>query len=180
MLSRINCASGSQLSYIEYAGEGRRVQVKKIFFSDAVDQCRCMGQKDVPVSGMALTLISQMSSLPLNSTNRTYLMDSYGELLLKEMTLWTEGLFVNGYIVVYHGTDPTVVMAVSGDIREGKLHLHFGGVAPFGPNMRTVFGYIISDETYDPASIRFSGVYSLACVETDYTEISEFTAYIFD
>ena len=137
-------------------------------------------ESDIPISGMALTLVSQMSSLPLNSTNRTYLMDSYGELHLKEMTLWTEGLFVNGYIVVYHGTDPTVVMAVSGDIREGKLHLHFGGVAPFGPNMRTVFGYIISDETYDPASIRFSGVYSLACVETDYTEISEFTAYIFD
>jgi len=137
-------------------------------------------ESDVPISGMALTLISQMSSLPLNSTTRTYSVDSYGDIHFAAAALWTEGLFVNGYITFQHSTDPPVLMTVSGDIRNGKLHLSFGGVLTAGGINYTVFGYIMTDTEFDPASLQFSGTYYVSVAIMNWNESSTFTAYLVD
>ena len=137
-------------------------------------------ESDVPISGMALTLISQMSSLPLNSTTRTYNVEAGGDLHFTDVTLWTEGLFVNGYITFQHSTDPAVLMTVSGDIRNGELHLSFGGVITAGGIEYTVFGYIITDSVFDPASVQFSGTYYASVAVVGWDESATFTAYLVD
>jgi hypothetical protein len=82
-------------------------------------------ESDVPISGVALTQApgNQFSSLPFESTTRTYTlaprdgqMDFYDHL-----TLWTESLFVKGYLEILI-EDEWQLFAVSGKISNGELH----------------------------------------------------------
>jgi hypothetical protein len=88
---------------------------------------------DIPVSGMAITQApgNQFSSLPLNSTTRTYLATVTSPPPNDEMryiTLWSEGFFVKGYMEWREYDTPDWVMyALYGQIADNRLHIHCDG-----------------------------------------------------
>jgi len=98
---------------------------------------------DVPISGMAITEApgNQFSSLPLNPEAVTYLVSwvSGHHNFMNHMVLWNDGFYVNGYVelMIFEDYD---LYAVSGQINEGALHLHFNSYTYGG-----WFGYIKSN-----------------------------------
>jgi hypothetical protein len=117
---------------------------------------------DVPVSGVALIQTgSQFSSLPLNSTTRVYNVDAYGsDVDFAELTLWTEGLFINGYIAIEFD-DALSLLAVTGTFRDGRALLHFDADEEI-PGDYGIFGFFVPDGPYDPQQSIFSGSYYVA------------------
>ena len=86
-------------------------------------------KSDAPVSGVALTQAAggQLSSLPLDATTRNYsLVLSSAYIPFAQMTFWTEGLFVNGYMVITGEPD---LLGLFGQIdSDNSLELHYRGV----------------------------------------------------
>jgi hypothetical protein len=124
---------------------------------------------NVPVSGMALiqTASGQYSSIPLNSTYRHYLIsfNEPTEIILKELTVWTDGLFVNGYVTLTPVSKdepedelPDAVFAVTGMLGNGKMDLHFGGNSAYTFNKR-FFGNLVSDQAFWPSSWQWTGAF---------------------
>jgi hypothetical protein len=123
---------------------------------------------DVPISGIALIQVAggQYSSIPLTSTYRHYHITYAGisEITFKELTLWTEGLFIHGYAVaappVTKELGPTgsdAVFAIFGHFRNGKPILHIDGNSAYSYNYEFV-GYFLPDTEFWPFSTPWTGV----------------------
>ena len=118
-------------------------------------------ESDVPVSGIALTQApgNQFSSLPLESTTRTYVLEWMGghPNIFDHMTLWTESFLVKGYVELVNAEGGDLY-AVSGQIADGKLHLHFDGYW----QVYEYFGYIRSDGVFTLGQQSFTGTWYTA------------------
>jgi hypothetical protein len=141
-------------------------------------------QSNIPVSGVALTqqaspgagVPGQLSSLPLDSTTRTYAVStSSSEVPIAKMTLWTNGLFVNGYVTM---TNSTTLYAVVGQIAsDGTVHLHFDGMVDTEEGSYYIFVYITTSGTYTPTLSSFTGnYYAVVPSEGGYYEPGTFNA----
>jgi hypothetical protein len=133
-------------------------------------------QSDVPVSGVALTQTAsgQFSSLPLGGTTRTYAISSSSTYVpFARMTLWIDGIFVQGYGVSSLYTD---VFAIFGQIAsDGTLHIHFDGNSQATNNVE-ISGFMKSNVPYTPGIESFSGTYYFGVVNMTYFEQGSFTA----
>ena len=100
----------------------------QLFPSVTLGRGRLEIESDIPVSGIALTQApgNQFSSLPLDSTTRTYSLEaSAGQFdFLDRLTIWTESFLVKGYLEVLI-SGKWYLFAVSGQIVNGELHLHY-------------------------------------------------------
>jgi hypothetical protein len=131
----------------------------------------------VPVSGMAVTLVpgSQISSLPLRSTIRNYNINSQGsEVNFARMTLWTEGLFINGYVTIDRNGARNL-FAIFGYIRDGRALLHFDGDSQTTSDYG-IGGYTICNELFHPDLSAFSGTYYISVPAESYIETGTFVA----
>jgi hypothetical protein len=125
-------------------------------------------ESDLPVSGMALIQAAsgQYSSIPLNSTYRHYhiTFDEPTEFLFKEVTMWTNGIFVSGYMTVAPVSKegpvvgvPDAVFAITGRFRDEKIELHFYGYSVYTFD-HEIFGYLVSNEAFWPSTKHWHGV----------------------
>ena len=150
--------------------------LKEIFEGVTLGRGRLEISSDVPISGVALIQTgSQFSSLPLNSTTRTYQVDAYGsEVNFAQITVWTEGLFINGYVAIERESVLSL-FALTGSFKDGKALLHFDGdnqtTSDYG-----VFGFIIPDYIFSPDSTSFTGVYHVAIPSEGHFEDGWFVA----
>jgi hypothetical protein len=127
-------------------------------------------ESNTPVSGMALIQVAsgQYSSIPMNSTYRRYhiTLGGLSEFDIKELTLWTEGLFVNGYMTVGPpfvksgsvNSGPDALFAVAGRIENGKMHLHFDGNSSYTYGY-DICGYLVSDGGFGLSSTSWNGLF---------------------
>ena len=88
---------------------------------------------DFPILGTALTLKGgEFSSLPLDPAPVTYavrLLSSFGSVATGEITLWAEGSFLRGYMVISAVDGETFedpeFSLVNGELQDGRLRLSF-------------------------------------------------------
>ncbi len=116
-------------------------------------------ESDIPVSGIALTQApgNQFSSLPLESTTRTYSVKLNTPDQIRQMVLWTESLYVKGYLDFRDaGVSEWTRYAVFGQIFEGKLHLHVDSEDASGLD-RQWFWYLKSEGTFAPGQQVWTG-----------------------
>jgi hypothetical protein len=113
-------------------------------------------KSNAPVSGVALTQAAggQLSSLPLDATTRTYsLVTSSTYITFARMTFWTEGLFVNGYMVI---TGEPNLFGLFGQIdSDNSLELHYRGMIQ--GSSREIFGLFKSIGAYTPGQSTVTG-----------------------
>jgi hypothetical protein len=131
-------------------------------------------QSNVPVSGLALTQVTggQLSSLPLNATVRNYsLVTSSSYVPFAGMTFWTDGLFINGYLIATSSN----VYGLFGQINsDNTLELHYRGTSSgLGIEM---FGYFKSDGTYTPGQSTVTGTFKTYIPSLDSYKTGTFTA----
>jgi hypothetical protein len=132
----------------------------QIFPSVALSRGRLEIASDIPVSGIAITQApgDQFSSLPLNSTTRTYslMTPSASGAEFGNLTLWSESFFMKGYLEFrYQGHFDWSLFAVSGQIVDGKLHLHLAGSSIDGE----FFGYFKSAREFTLGELSFRGLF---------------------
>jgi len=123
-------------------------------------------ESDVPISGMALTQApgKQFSSLPLESTTRTYSLEIAGmDAESGSLTLWTESFFVKGYMQVWMEGE-VVLFSISGQITNGGLLINFGSVG-----LDEVLGIIKADGVFTLGQTTFTG--TIYVVEPDINDI---------
>jgi len=118
-------------------------------------------QSDIPISGIAMTIRSgQFSSIPLGSTIRTYSVSTQdSDVAMTRIALWTNGPFVNGYVVVEYMGQQEFVLAFGHISREGDsqiLNLHFGTKSELTWNLQAV-GFAKTDPGFTWDSTSFSG-----------------------
>jgi len=119
-------------------------------------------QSDVPISGIAMmqTASGQFSSLPLGSTIRTYsVITQDSDVIMTRMALWTNGPFVNGYVIVEYMSQQEFVLAfgqVSGEGDNRTLDLHFGTKSELTWYLQAV-GFAKTDPGFTWDSTSFSG-----------------------
>ncbi len=140
--------------------------LREIFTGVTLNRGRVDIESNVPVSGVALIQTgSQWSSLPLDSTTRTYVLEWTGghDNPFNQLVLWTGGLFVNGYVEMRLAGDPAWgLYAVSGQMADGELQLHFGGYW----EAHEYFGYIKSNGTIALGQQSFTGTWYRAWPST--------------
>jgi hypothetical protein len=133
-------------------------------------------ESTVPVSAVALTQVSsgQFSSLPIESTTRTYsISSSSSHVPFAQMTLWAEGLLINGYGLATGYSD---LFGLFGQIAsDGSLHVHFDGKSAVTSNME-LFGYMKTEGAYSAGASSFSGTYYTNTLSSPYFETGTFTA----
>jgi hypothetical protein len=151
--------------------------LRQMFEGVSLQRGRVEIESDVPIFGVALIQSAggQFSSLPLGPTTRTYIVDAVGlDLNWARFTLWPEGLFVNGYVEVEREGSYDL-FSVFGQIREGKMLLHFDGdsrtTSDYG-----IFGFIVLDGDYRPDLTTISGSYYIAEPSENWIESGSFTA----
>jgi hypothetical protein len=137
-------------------------------------------QSDVAIVGTALSFVqSQFSSVPLLPTMRVYdVTASLGTGSSKsQMSLWSEGLYLRGYILVYELLGSPITpeaYLVSGQIVGGKLRLLFYGKGnAFGG--REVTGLTSSDSYFTFDSTSATGGYYLTFVAEKTVQTGTFT-----
>jgi hypothetical protein len=140
----------------EYAAQ----YLSQLFPGTTLGRGRLEIESDVPISGIALTQApgNQFSSLPLESTTRTYSIKMTGTTdEARYMTLWTESFFVKGYFEWREtGVSEWTRYAVFGQIADGKLHLHVDSDDISGLD-RQWFWYIKSDGAFTPGQQVWTG-----------------------
>jgi len=160
ILTDTNTQVGSTLNLPLVNGEYTAQYLWQMFPNITVSRGRLEIESDVPVSGTALTQDagSQFSSLPLDSTTRTYsVVTSGGGVSFTRMTLWTESFFVKGYVTAsIQGV--VGLFAVYGQIVNGKLHIHFDGQGSVFEHYE-MLGYIKTDGVFTPGQSSFTGTY---------------------
>lgn len=128
ILSDSNAQVGQTRSLPLIGGEHTARYLWQLFPDIALGRGRLEIESDLPVSGIALTQApgNQLSSLPLDSTTRTYSLEApAGQYdFMDLLTIWTEGFFVKGYLEVLI-SGKWYLFAVSGQIANGELHLHY-------------------------------------------------------
>jgi hypothetical protein len=159
----------------------------QMFEAVAPERGRVEIEVNVPVSGMALIQVAsgQYSSIPLDSTYRHYHINlsEPSEFVFKELTLWTDGLFVNGYMTVAppptkdepanEGTD--AIFAVTGEFRNNKINLHFDGNSAYTFD-HLLLGYLVSVGEIWPSSTHWAGMFYAALPIEDQGVSMSFTA----
>jgi hypothetical protein len=114
-------------------------------------------QSDVPVSGVALMQATggQLSSLPLDSTTRSYsLQTSSAYVPFGALTFWTNGLFLNGYMTGSSGEIYGLLGQIDSD---NSIELHYRGVSPvLGVES---FGFFKSSGAYRPGQSTITGTF---------------------
>jgi len=138
-------------------------------------------QSDVPVSGTALTFVqSQFSSLPLNPSFGIYNMNTTvsGIPTRGQLTLWKEGVFINGILRVIEvaGTPiPPEVYLAHGELSEGKLKLllNVKGQSTFGFE---ILAMATSSLPFDFSQTQFEGSYLASFVGQSQTQTGTFYA----
>jgi hypothetical protein len=164
-----NTQLGKQSISLERNGH-RPTFAYQLFPSLSLKRGRLEIESDVPIGGTALSFVqSQFSSLPLLSTNRVYdiLTNSNGLTSRARMSLWSEGLYFKGYLVVSESNGTAITppdpYLVTGLWSAGKLKLLIYGSGPtFG---REVVEYITSDGQFTFSSTTVTGTYLLAFPE---------------
>jgi hypothetical protein len=134
-------------------------------------------QSNIPVSMLALSQAAsgQYSSLPLASTVRNYSVTSTSSYNpFAQMTLWTEGLFVQGYAI--SAGYPDELWGIFGQIAtDGTLHFHFDGDSAATEDVE-IFGYVKTNQAYTPGLTSFTGTYWVSTPSGYYSETGTFTA----
>jgi len=145
--------------------------LREIFTDVTLGRGRVDIESDVPVSGVALIQTgSQFSSLPLDSTTRTYLVDLTGGTLdeARYMVLSTEGFFVKGYLEWREfGDFEWSLFAISGQIADGELHLNGISGSPTD-DQGEWFWYLRSNGAFTLGQSAFSGTMNAAAPAIDY------------
>jgi len=90
------------------------------------------------------------------------------------MTLWTEGLFLNGYVEIERN-GALNLFSIFGHIRDSKPLLHFDGDSTTTSDYG-IAGYAVCNEAYDPERPQISGTYYVGVVEVEYYETGTFVA----
>lgn len=159
----------------------------QMFEGAAVGRGRVEIISDVPVSGMALIQVAggQYSSIPLNSTYRHYhiTLSQPSEFVIKELTLWTEGLFVNGYMTVAPPpakdgppiSGPDAIFPITGQFRNGVIRLHFDGNSAYTYDYE-LLGYLLPTSQFWPSLASWTGEFYAALPTEDRMASMAFTA----
>ena len=158
VFSDLNVQVGQTKNLPLINGEYQAQYLYQLFPGLTLGRGRLEIESSVPISGLALTqaTASQLSSLPLESTTRTYLVEGTGghPNIFGNLILWTESFFVKGYTEVYDlGRH-----ALSGQIVDGELHLHFDGYW----EVYEFFGYMRSDGAFTLGQQSFTGTWYTA------------------
>ncbi len=179
VLSDANAQIGQTYSLTLVTGEHTARYLWQLFPGITVGRGRLEIESDVPISGIALTQApgNQLSSLPLESTTRTYSVKLNTPDQIRYMTLWTESLFVKGYLEFRDaGVSEWPRYAIFGQIVDGKLHLHGDSEDASGLD-RQWYWYIKSDGPFTPGLQTWTGTLTGAAPWLNYvTPISTFTA----
>jgi len=135
-------------------------------------------ESDVYISATALTQAPglQFSAIPMNSTSATYSVFTSGPgVLLLRMTLWSNGIFANGYIMVSQSGGAPEMFLASGQTLGGVLRLHFYGRGAATQNYE-IFGYITTDTPVSIGATNIRGSYYVAIYAEDYVDVGTFNA----
>lgn len=152
----------------------------QLFPSLSLTRGRLEIESDVPIGGTALSFVqAQFSSLPLLPTMRVYdiLSNSSGLTSRARMSLWSEGLYLKGYLVVSESNgaaiNPPDPYLVAGLWSAGKLKLLLYGNGPtFG---REVIEYITSDGVFTFSSTSVTGTFLTTLTENRTVYTGSFT-----
>jgi hypothetical protein len=162
IVSDLNAQVGQTKSFTLTNGEHTAQYLNQLFPSITLSRGRLEVESDVSISGIALTQATgeQLSSLPFESTGRTYVVQGTGghPNIFNRITLWTESFYVKGYAEVLLSGGGWDFYALSGQIVDGKLHLHFDGYW----NEYEWFGYIKSDGIFSAEQPSFTGIWYTA------------------
>ena len=159
VLSDTNAQIGQTNEITLVNGEHTARYLWQLFPGTTLSRGRLEIESDVPINGIALTQApgNQLSSLPLESTTRTYSVELNSLDEIRHMTLWTESLFVNGYLEFKDYGDPEWTRcALFGQIADGKLHLHVDSDDISGLD-RQWFSYFKSDGPFAPGLQTWTG-----------------------
>jgi hypothetical protein len=148
----------------------------EIFEGTSIQRGRVEMQSDVYICGIAMTQAAggQFSSLPLGSTVRSYNVNTGGVgVSLARISLWTEGVFVCGYVTAER-LGQTEVFLVYGQLSglggDKKLQLHFDGNSAMTGNY-SMFGLISINPPFKWGDTAFSGSFHVAgSLPTDHWE----------
>jgi len=159
-------------------GEYSAQYLYQLFPSVALSRGRLEIASDIPVSGIAITQApgDQFSSLPLNSTTRTYslMTTSASGAEFGNLTMWSESFFIKGYLEFrYQDRFDWSLFAVTGQITDGLLHLHLDGNSIDGE----FFGYFKSARAFTLGEQSFRGTCYLAAAP-DYLETIDLSAVL--
>jgi len=158
VFSDTNAQVGQTRNLPLISGEHTAQYLWQLFPDTTLGRGRLEIESDVPISGIALTQApgNQLSSLPLESTTRTYSLEApAGQYdFLNRLTIWTESLFVKGYLEVLI-SDEWRLFAVSGQIADGELHLHY---EDYGSVLHPwFFGFLRSNGAFTLGQQSFTG-----------------------
>jgi hypothetical protein len=181
VLSDTNAQIGQTNITTLVTGEHTARYLWQLFPGTILGRGRLEIESDVPISGIALTQApgNQLSSLPLESTTRTYSVELNSLDKIRHMTLWTESLFVKGYLEFKDwGETEWTRYAVFGQIADGRLRLHVDSDDISSPD-RQWFWYIKSDGAFTPGQQVWTGSMYAAAPWIDHiTQKITFTATI--
>jgi len=180
VLSDTNAQVGQTNNITLVSGEHTARYLWQLFPGISLGRGRLEIESDVPISGIALTQApgNQLSSLPLESTTRTYsvaLSPATDEI--RHMTIWIESFYVKGYMEFRDaGESEWTRYAVFGQIAaDGRLRLHGDGDDMSSPDHQW-YWYIRSDGAFAPGQQVFTGTMSAAAPWIDWFAAWTFTA----
>jgi hypothetical protein len=160
-------------------GEYTAQYLSGLFPNTTLGRGRLEIESNVPISGIALTQATgkQLSSLPFGSTTRTYsVVSTGGRVNFTRLTLWTESLFVKGYVLASI-QGQSGLFAVYGQIVDGKLHVHFDGQGSVFEPLE-MLGYIKTDGVFTPGQSTFIATYVASIPVQNNFESGSFVATI--
>jgi len=163
-------------------GEQKAKYLKEFFPSvSSLASGRLEIKSDIPVSGIAMTQTSsgQFSSLPLNSTIRTYLVHaSDTDVGMTQIALWTNGPFVNGYLIMTYDNQEELGLVygqLSGEGDNQTLNLHFDTNSDLTLHHDLV-GFVKTKVGFNWSKTTFTGNYTVGFTDGSYHEDGTFTA----
>jgi len=137
-------------------------------------------QSDIPISGIAVTqtVSGQFSSLPLGSTIRTYsVYTSDPNAGVVKMALWTNGPFVNGYMIMQYQSQPEFVLTygqISGEGSNQRLRLHWDTETDL--TVHLLMGTMETDDQFTWDQTTISGSYWVMIPGSSYSTFGSFYA----
>ena len=140
-------------------------------------------QSDIPITGIAMTqtMSGQFSSLPLGSTVRTYNVSTQNaDVGLTKIALWTNGPFVNGYLIVTYQSLQEFVLAygqISGEGSNQRLYLFFTTNSEISGNSWLI-GIAETAAPFTWSNTTFTGEYTVVIPDMGIQQDGDFTAVL--
>lgn len=140
-------------------------------------------QSDIPITGIAMTqtVSGQFSSLPLGSTVRTYTVQTQDASVgLTRIALWTNGPFVNGYLIVTYQSLQEFVLAygqISGEGSNQRLYLFFTTNSEISGNSWLI-GIAETAAPFTWSNTTFTGEYTVVIPDMGIQQDGDFTAVL--